>query len=58
VVLRGGSLGGDQAEFAETIRKAKFFAYGLATVVIVLLVSFAIYLLVHRETLQRAVLRH
>lgn len=57
VLLRGGSLDGDRAEFAETIRRARIFAYTLATGVILLLVGFALYLLAHRDALQRA-LRH
>lgn len=56
VVLRGGTLDGDRAEFAETVRKAKIIAYAIATVVILLLVAFAGYLLVHREELHRAML--
>lgn len=55
VVLRGGSLEGDRAEFAETVRRAKIIAYSIATGVIVLLVLFAAYMLVHREALQRAI---
>jgi len=57
VLLRGGSLDGDREAFAETIRRARIFAYSIATVVILLLVTFAVYLLVHREALQRAI-RH
>ena len=39
-------------------QRAKIIAYSIASLVIVLLVVFAIYLLVHREALQRAIRRH
>ena len=57
VLLRGGSLTGDQDDLVETIQRAKIIAYSIAAMVIVLLVVFAIYLLVHREALQRAVMQ-
>ena len=55
VLLRGGSLEGDRAELAEAIRRAKIIAYSIATGVIILLVVFALYMLIHREELQRAI---
>ncbi len=54
LVLRGGSLDEDRAEFAEKVRKVKLVAYVVAAVVVGLLLVFAAYLFAHRETLQRA----
>ena len=54
LVLRGGSLDEDRAEFAEKVRKVKLAAYVIAAIVVGLLLIFAFYLLAHRETLQRA----
>ncbi len=58
VLLRGGRLDGDRTELAESIRRFRIVAYSIAAVVIVLLVIFAVYMLVHREALQRAIQRH
>ena len=55
MILRGGSLDEDRAEFAEKVRKVKLVAYSFAAAVIGLLLVFAFYLVVHRETLQRVV---
>lgn len=54
-VLRGDldAGRGDEA-FQETIRRVKVVAYSLAGLVILLLVAFAVYVLMHREVLQRA----
>ena len=55
MILRGGALDEDRAEFAEKVRKVKLVAYSFAAAVIGLLLVFAFYLVVHRETLQRVV---
>jgi len=53
VILRGGSLDGERQEFNETIRRARLIAYSITMIVIIILVTFAIYLLNHREVLGR-----
>lgn len=55
VLLRGGSLDGDRIQFEASVRRFKMVAYAIASLVIVMLVIFAIYLLMHREALQRAI---
>jgi len=55
VLLRGGSLDGDRVQFETSVRRFKMVAYAIASLVIVLLVIFAIYLLMHREALHRAI---
>ena len=54
-VLRGDlEAGRGDDGFQETIRRVKLVAYSLAGLVILLLVAFAVYVLMHREVLQRA----
>lgn len=56
-LLRGDFSGGADERFQETVRRIRVAAYGLAVLVVLLLVGFALYALVHREALQRALQR-
>lgn len=56
-LLRGDFSGGADEKFQETVRRIRLAAYGMAVLVILLLVGFALYALVHREALQRALQR-
>ncbi|MFM7100626.1 MAG: hypothetical protein ACKO3N_05605, partial [Verrucomicrobiota bacterium] len=56
-LLRGDFSGGVDEQFQETVRRIRLAAYGLAGLVILLLAGFALYALMHREILQRALQR-
>lgn len=56
-LLRGDFTGGADERFQETVRRIRVAAYGLAALVILLLAGFALYALMHREILQRALQR-
>lgn len=56
-LLRGDFSGGADEKFQETVRRIRVAAYGLAVLVILMLAGFALYALMHREVLQRALRR-